>query len=129
MATAALGQTDGSVAAIQCLWPLRPPPQTYSSHTYSHEVRWVKCLAQGHHDHDTSGKGGDRTAPPPNIGQPALLPEPRSPHIFTHDSLPLFYRCKPLVVPCLLVPETIVLVKAAVNHLHTVLCQIDSVCL
>ena len=48
VATAVLGQTDGSVAAIQRLRALRPPPQTYSSHIQSNEARWVKCLAQGH---------------------------------------------------------------------------------
>ena len=63
VATAALGQTVGILAAIQRLRPLRPPPQTYSSQTHSHEARWVKCLA----------------ANPPNIGQPALPPEPLSP--------------------------------------------------
>ena len=56
-------------------WPLWPPPQTYSSHTHSHEARWVKCLAQGHNDHGTSGRGGDRTADPPNVDWPALPPE------------------------------------------------------
>ena len=56
IATAALGQTDRSMAAIQRLRALRPPPQTYSSHT--HEARWVKCLAQGHSNHETIGRGG-----------------------------------------------------------------------
>ena len=45
-------------AAIQCLRHLRPPPQTYSSHTHSREARWVKCLAQGHNDHDAVGPQG-----------------------------------------------------------------------
>ena len=56
VATAALGQTDGSVAAIQHLRALEPPPQIYSSHTHSHEARWVKCLAQGHSDHEAVGR-------------------------------------------------------------------------
>ena len=58
VATAVLGQTDRSVAAIKHQQPLRPPPHTYSSHTHSHEARWVKCLAQGHNDQDTSGWAG-----------------------------------------------------------------------
>ena len=44
VATAALGQTDRSVAAIQRLQPLRPPPQTYSSHTHSHEARLMAVI-------------------------------------------------------------------------------------
>ena len=59
-ATAALERTEGSVAAIQRLRLLRPPPQTYSSQTHSHQAGWVKCLAQGHNARDTSGKGGDQ---------------------------------------------------------------------
>ena len=61
VATAALGQTNGSMAAIQCLLPsYKPLPQTYSSQTHLHKARWVKCLAQGHNDHDESGKGSNR---------------------------------------------------------------------
>lgn len=43
VATAVLGQTDGSLAAHSVP---QPPPQTYNSHTHSQKARWVKCLAQ-----------------------------------------------------------------------------------
>ena len=55
VATAALGQTDGSVAAN--VRQTAPPTTTMIIHTHAHEVRWVRCLAQGHYDRDWERAG------------------------------------------------------------------------
>uniref|UniRef100_A0A3Q4HIL9 protein-tyrosine-phosphatase n=1 Tax=Neolamprologus brichardi TaxID=32507 RepID=A0A3Q4HIL9_NEOBR len=65
VATAALGQTDRSKAAISHHRPLWPTPVG----------GWVKCLAQGHNDQDR--EPGDRTGDLPVTD---TLPNPRSPH-------------------------------------------------